>query len=225
MFNRLLFCTLGVYLMGFTPLNAQTLTPSQLDIPPEVIEDSPTLQRWLEKIPDVSREIRRDPSFKSRLRLGYAYFPSSDHGSGVYLGFEDLRLGKTPLTLRGEYQESGRGDRLTTGFDLQYYTLPLGLPVNIAPLLGYRYIQTDNYSTDGVNVGARLLLVLSRTGAADIALTQSFVSPTSGNEVGITSLSVGYAVTRQVRIAADIQAQNSRGGKDSRVGILLEWQP
>ena len=69
------------------------------------------------------------------------------------------------------------------------------------------------------------MLALSRTGAADIAVSQSFVSPGSGDEVGITSLSVGYAVTRQLRIAADLQAQNSRGSKDSRVGILLEWMP
>ena len=196
-----------------------------IDLSPEVIEQSPTLQRWLKEIPDISHDIRHDPSFRTRLRLGYSQYPSSGDAGGIYVGAEDIFIGKTGLTVRGEYQEAFNGSRLTTGVDLQYYTLPLGLYANVAPVLGYRYIQTDNYSTDGVNVGVRLMLALSRTGAADIAVSQSFVSPGSGDEVGITSLSVGYAVTRQLRIAADLQAQNSRGSKDSRVGILLEWMP
>jgi hypothetical protein len=91
--------------------------------------------------------------------------------------------------------------------------------------VGYRNLETGDYSTDGVNVGARLLLVLSRTGAADVSLTQSFVSPGSSEEVGITTLSFGYAVTRNLRLSTDIQKQNSREEKDSRVGIVLEWMP
>ena len=108
---------------------------------------------------------------------------------------------------------------------MQYYILPLGYPVNIAPVVGYRYIETNHYSTDGVNVGLKLMLPLSRNGAADISVTQSFVSPGSSNEVGITSFSVGYALTPKLRLAADIQAQNSREAKDNRFGIVLEWMP
>jgi hypothetical protein len=103
--------------------------------------------------------------------------------------------------------------------------LPLGSYINVAPLVGYRNIESNDYSTDGVNVGARLMLALSRTGAADVSLTQSFVSPGSSDEVGITTLSFGYAVTRNLRLSTDIQKQNSREEKDSRVGIVLEWMP
>ncbi len=102
---------------------------------------------------------------------------------------------------------------------------PLGSYVNIAPLVGYRHLQTDEYSTDGVNVGARLKLVLSRGGAADISLTQSWVAPGTTEEVGLTTLSFGYAMTRNLRLSTDIQKQNSRQSKDSRVGIVLEWMP
>lgn len=111
------------------------------------------------------------------------------------------------------------------GADLHYYVRPLGGYVNIAPLVGYRHLQTNEHSTDGVNVGARLLLVLSRGGAADIALSQSWVAPGTSEEVGLTTLSVGYAVTNNLRLSTDIQKQNSRQSKDSRVGIALEWMP
>jgi hypothetical protein len=141
------------------------------------------------------------------------------------LGIEDIRLGATSLTVRAEYQGTATGDRLTTGADVQYYLLPLGFYGNIAPLIGYRYLQSDDYSTQGVNVGVKLVLALSRTGAADMVLTQSFVAPGSGEEVGITSLTVGYAVTKNLRIAADLAIQNSPESKDGRVGIIWEWLP
>lgn len=38
------------------------------------------------------------------------------------------------------------------------------------------------------------MLALSRTGAADISLAQSFISPGGDQEVGITSISAGYTV-------------------------------
>jgi hypothetical protein len=157
--------------------------------------------------------------------LGYAEFPSSDNSSGVILGVEDVFFGQTSLTLSGDYQTAFNGNRTAIGGNLQYYLLPLGDYVNLAPMVGYRYIQTGNYSTDGLNLGLKLKLALSRTGAADITVSQSFISPSGDNEVGLTTLSVGYAITSNLRLAADIQAQNSRARKDSSVGILLEWLP
>lgn len=141
------------------------------------------------------------------------------------VGVEDVFIGRTGLTVSGDYHVSFNGDREAFGADLRYYVLPLGSYVNVAPLVGYRNLDTDEYSTDGINVGVRLLLVLSRTGAADLALTQSFVSVGSSEEVGITTLSVGYALTRDLRLSTDIQKQNARQAKDSRVGIVLEWMP
>jgi hypothetical protein len=90
-------------------------------------------------------------------------------------------------------------------------------------LIGYRSIKSENYTTDGVNVGAKLMLVLSRTGAADLSITQSFVSPTSSDEVGITTISFGYSLTDNLRLATDIQKQNSRKENDNRFGMTLEW--
>ena len=207
------------------PQPTPTPAAGELDLSPEIIESSPVLQRWRQNVPNVLRDIRNDPSFRTRLRLGYSQFPSSDDASGVNLGVEDFFLGKTGLTLSGEYQTSFNGDRSAYGGDLRYYVLPLGGYINIAPVLGYRHLETEKYSRGGVNVGARLMLVLSRGGAADISLTQSWVSPGSDEEIGLTTLSFGYAVTRNVRVATDIQRQNARENKDSRVGIVFEWMP
>ena len=198
---------------------------TDLDLDRKIRQESPVLERWLEKIPDIAEDIRRDPSFRTRIRLGYAEFPSSDNSSGVILGVEDVFFGQTSLTLSGDYQTAFNGKRTAIGGNLQYYLLPLGDYVNLAPMVGYRYIQTGNYSTDGLNLGLKLKLALSRTGAADITVSQSFISPGGDNEVGLTTLSVGYAITSNLRLAADIQAQNSRARKDSSVGILLEWLP
>ena len=201
-------------------------TPAQeLDLSPEIIENSPVLQRWLRQVPNVLEEIRNEPSFRTRLRLGYSQFPSTGQAAGFNVGVEDVFIGRSGLTVSGDYQRSFNGDRESFGADLRYYVLPLGSYINVAPQVGYRNLTTGNFSTDGVNVGARLMLALSRTGAADASLTQSFVSPGSNDEVGITTLSFGYAVTANLRLSTDIQKQNSKEDKDSRVGIVLEWMP
>ena len=197
----------------------------QLDLSPEIIEGSPVLQRWLRQVPNVMKDIVNDPSFRTRLRLGYSQFPSTGQAGGVNVGVEDLFIGRTGFTVSGEYQAAFNGDRTAWGSDLHYYVRPLGSYVNVAPVLGYRHLQTNRYSTDGLNLGLRLLLVLSRGGASDISLTQSWVAPGTDNEVGITTLSVGYALTHNLRLSTDIQKQNARQHKDSRVGIVLEWMP
>jgi len=92
-------------------------------------------------------------------------------------------------------------------------------------VVGYRYIQTNDYHTQGMNVGAKIMLALSRSGAADLAFSQSFISPGSDNEVGISTLSVGYALSNNLRISTDLQQQNSRTQKDNQVGLYLEWMP
>ncbi|KJH73102.1 hypothetical protein [Aliterella atlantica] len=196
-----------------------------LDLDPQIIEDSPVLQRWQRQIPNILEEIENEPSFRTRLRLGYSYFPSQEQAGGVNIGIEDVFIGRSRLTASGEYQRAFGEDFINYGGDLYYYLRPLGSYVNVAPLVGYRHLQTDEYSTDGVNLGARLKLVLSRGGAADISLTQSWVAPGTAEEVGLTTLSFGYAVTQNLRLSTDIQKQNSRQSKDSRVGIVLEWMP
>jgi hypothetical protein len=201
----------------------------QLDLDSEVIENSPVLQRWLQDIPDLLSDIYRDPSFRTRLRLGYSQFLSDDRASGLNVGVEDVLIGRTGLTVSGEYQLTFDGDRdserdlQTYGVDLRYYALPLGGYFNIAPVIGYRHLETSDYTTSGANLGLRLLLSLSRTGAADISVTQSWVAPGRDEEVGLTTFSFGYALTHNLRLSTDIQNQNSPQSKDNRVGIVLEW--
>ena len=193
------------------------------DIPNDVIQESPTLQRWLQEVPDLLEDIRHDPSFRTQLRLGFTTFPSTNNAVGLNLGIEDIFIRRTGLTLSADYQTAFNGDRNAFGADLNYFLLPLGGYVNVAPFVGYRYVQSNDFNTDGVNLGLRLMLVFSRTGAGDISLSQSFISPGGAQEVGITSLTAGYAVLPQLRLSTDLEYQNSTENNDSRAGINLEF--
>lgn len=220
-----------LYGLGFSVCLLLTASPGwceqlnnaqDLDLSQEVIKNSPVLRKWRSRIPNVLEDIKNDPSFRTRLRFGYSQFPSTGQAAGINIGVADAFIGGNG-TISGDYETAFNGKREAYGADLNYYLRPLGSYVNIAPVVGYRHLETDRYSTDGVNLGAKLLLVLSRGGGADISLTQSWVAPGSSEEVGLTKFSVGYAVTRNLRFSTDIQKQNARLGKDSRVGIVLEW--
>jgi hypothetical protein len=203
-------------------LDPEVVAPT-LDLDPAVIEGSPTLQRWLDNIPDVANEIRHRPSFRTRLRVGYAQFPSTGQIGGAMAAVEDVFVVPgTGLTASADYSRSWNGQRESYGGEARYYLLPLGGYFNLAPTVGYRSLSTPAYQTDGLDVGLRLMLVPSRGGGADLALSQRWVTPGSEDEVGITSLAIGYAVTRQLRVGTDFQLQNSRFGQDSRLGLLLE---
>ena len=194
----------------------------RLDLSDRVIQKSPTLQRWLKEVPDILEDIRYDPSFRTRLRLGFTIFSSTDNAAGINFGIEDIFINRTGLTISADYQSAFNGNRNAVGADLHYFLLPLGNYVNIAPLVGYRYVQSNDFNTDGLHVGLRLMLAFSRTGAGDISLSQSFISPGDSEEVGITSLSVGYGVTSKLRLSTDLEWQNSIADKDRRAGINLE---
>ncbi len=201
-----------------------TSEPPPLELHPSVIEQSPVLQRWLEQTPDIASEIRNQPSFRTRLRVGYANFPSAGEVSGVQVGVEDVFLiPGTGLTASGDYSRSGNGQHQSYGGEARYYLLPLGGYVNLAPTIGYRALSTPEYSTDGLNLGLRLMVIPSRGGGADLAISQQWVAPGSENEVGLTSLTLGYAISRQLRLGTDLQFQNSRFGQESRWGLSLEW--
>lgn len=221
--NSILCLALGGLPLAAMADSSSPPTAADLDLDPALIEDSPLLQRWLEEIPNVQSEIRRDPSFRTRLRLGYSQFPANEQAAGFNVGIEDVFLGRTGLTISGGYQRSFNGSLETYGADLHYYVLPLGSSINLAPVVGYRHLETNGSETDGVNLGARLRLIPSRTGAADITLTQSWVAPGTDEETGISTLSFGYAVTDDLRIATDLEKQNAPTRKDSRVAIVLEW--
>lgn len=210
-----------------TPSETLALDPDAvaptLDLDPAVIEGSPTLQRWLEDVPDVADEIRHWPSFRTRLRVGYAQFPSTGQAGGFGAALEDVFVVPgTGLAASVDYSRSWNGQRESYGGEARYYLLPLGGYFNLAPTLGYRSLSTPAYQTDGLDVGLRLMLVPSRGGGADLAISQRWVAPGSEREVGITSLAIGYAVTRRLRLGTDFQQQNSRFGQDSRVEVSLE---
>lgn len=196
---------------------------NSIDLLPEVIQESPVLQKWQEEIPDILQDIHHDPAFLTRFRLGFTTFPSSEDAGGLNVGIEDIFIKRTGLTVSADYQTAFNGNRNAAGANLHYFLLPLGSYVNFAPMVGYRYVQNNDFFTDGVRVGLRMMLSFSRTGGGDISVSQSFINPGGREEVGITSFSVGYALTSHLRLSGDIERQNSIEAKDSRTGINLEW--
>lgn len=226
MFNSLLIRTWSLLCLAsitLVPNSARAETPSQLDIPPEIIQDSPVLQKWLQEVPNVLDQIHHDPSFRTRLGVGLAVFPADDDLTGVKIAIEDIFLGRTGLTVSADYQTSFKNDRVNTGTDLHYFLFPLGGFVNVAPMIGYRYVESGDFNTDGVNVGLRVMLALSRTGAADISLSQSFVSPQGDREIGLFRIDVGYSLTSHIRISTGWKIENSKEDKDNSLSIGLQY--
>ncbi len=201
------------------PQPSENKEPARTDI----LDTSPVFQRWNREVPNILDDIRRDPAFRTRARLGLSYFPSTFDSLGWNVGIEDVFIGRTGLTVSGDYQATFTGDRKAGGGEFRYYLLPLGGYFNIAPVLGYRYLETPRYITDGLNVGAKFQLVVSRTGATDISLTQTWVAPQQSEEVGITKFSFGYALTQNLRLSTEIEKQNSKQKKDTRFAISFEW--
>ncbi len=182
-------------------------------------QDSPVLQRWQQQIPNVLEAIENDPSFRTRWRLGYG---ESNQQGRVDLGVEDIFLGDR-LTLSGDYQRGNSNGNSTYGAELRYYLLPLGNYVNVAPVVGYRQINSQDLTASGVRVGGRLQVVLSRPSGADLALSQTWVAPGSSQEIAITNLALGYAIARNLRVGTQWQLE-SRGGKsDRRLGVFFEF--
>ncbi len=208
------------------PLVVQTpANHHSIDISPEIINGSPVLQKWLQGIPDVMSEIGTDPSFRTRVKVGYSQYPSTGQTGGFHFAVDDLFFGKGGLSASANYHFASSGGRNAYGVDAQYYLFPLGGYINLTPLVGFRHLATDKYSRDGVNIGMKLMLVPSRGGGADIAISQSWVGFGSRSETGLTTLSVGYALTHNLRLSTDIQQQNAPENYDSRVGFGIEWMP
>lgn len=226
--KKLINWLICLYCLVPTPLltnsaRADSKIPKDINIPPAIIQNSPVLQKWLQEVPNVLKDIYRDPSFRTHFNFGLVVFPSSQDTTGIKIALQDLFLGRTGFTLSADYQTSFNGDRVSTGGDLHYFLLPLGSYVNFAPLIGYRYLQSDEFNQDGVNLGLRLILALSRTGAADISLAQSFVAPGSDQEVGLFSVAIGYSISSRVRLSTSWETQNSRYREDNAFSIGLQY--
>ena len=200
------------------PASSQSLP---IDIPPQ-IRSSPTLQKWLRSVPNIQQDINNDPSFKTRVRLGYTRV-TQGNTDGLSLGLEDVRLGSTPVTLSASYNTS-RTDS-SWGIDVQPYLFPLGGYFNLAPVVGIRSLSTSTTQTTGLNLGARLLLVPSRGGGADVTIQQTWTAIGTDQEVGIGKVSIGYAIAPKLRIATDLERWQGRSVFETRASLLLEWMP
>ena len=198
----------------------------EFELEPGTVNRSPVLQDWVEETPDVLREIRREPSFPSRLQLSYALFPSSGDERGLSIGVEDVFVGDLPLTVNADYGANFDGndsDREAYGAHLRYYVLPVGGYVNVAAIVGYRHVEAVDYSESGVQMGFQVKVIPSRGGGADFAYTQTWVSPTEDDSVMITGLEFGYGLTERLRLATDVEWQFAPGATDSHLGIGVEW--
>lgn len=232
---NIFFSPASIFLLSLfifsSPVSGETIeklpNDETFDVDPDIINNSPVIQEWIKEIPDVGAKIRHQPSFPTLFRWGYSQFPSNNHSGGFFVGVEDVFLGNTPLTFSADYttdlSDNPKGERLSLGASLQYYILPLGNYINIAPVVGYKYIATNGYHSDGVNVGVKVKFALSPQGAADISLIQSFVAPTSDNEVGVTEIRAGYAINEHLRLSSGISWENSVQQEDSQLNIGFEW--
>lgn len=216
---------LTFFLTACLSLNINLASANELDLDQEIIDNSPLFERWLQEIPNVLEDIKHEPRFSTRFRFGYNQYTSTEDSAGWLIGVEDLWIGETPLSLNALYQGSFSGNRTALATQFQYYLLPLGNFINVAPVIGYRYLQSEDYSTTGVNLGARLVLALSATGASDIFIQQSFILPFQGQQVGITTFSFSYSLSPQLRLSTDIELENSVAAKDTRFAVLLEITP
>jgi hypothetical protein len=167
----------------------------------------PLEQRWLEQIPDVRSQINQQPGFVTRWRLGYI----QDYWEA---GVADWFWGGTPITFNAAYQQPSTGDRPSEyRVEINYYLFPLGNELNVAPIAGY---QSGTFS-----LGARVQLLLSRPSAADLSLTQQWLIRGNSLTDSQTRISLGYAVTNQLRLATEWRGDQS----GNRVGLFLELLP
>jgi hypothetical protein len=191
-----------------SPIEPKNTLPSSLDIEPQILQNSPTLRQWMRQVPNVLESIENDPSFKPRLSISYTELDNSSHPGGLSIGIEDMPIGQTGLTVSADYTTLF-SNRQSGGLNLQHYLLPMGSYVNITPVVGFRSLVDESYNVDGVTIGAKLILALSRNGAADISFSQTFTSPGTVDEAGIWKVKVGYALTSRLRFTADVQQQNT----------------
>lgn len=204
------------------PVAAQEASPgTDLDLPPGLLQGSPVLRRWLEKPPNLQQDIRRDPSFPTRIQVGVIR-SQQDRNFGVQVGVEDVFVGRSGLSFSSLYQQISDNNRFQV--NARYYLLPLGSRLNLAPQVGYGFAHLDDRSSSGLDLGYKAILVLSR-GSADLSFGQSWTQPGSKDQTRLTRLGASYAVTRNLRLATDFQWQRTGDHTDRRVGVFLEWSP
>jgi len=213
------FAITAIALLGAPPVLGQGIA-EELELDPKIVEESPVLQRWFQEVPDVLEDLRTEPAVPTRVEAGIADF---DERLGTRLAIEDLYLGKTRLSVAGNYWQSFESRSVSWGAQLRYFVRPLGRKINFAPVVGYRSLGREEFTRDGVAVGGRLVLALSPGGGADASITQLFVSPGSDREVSRTVFAAGYALSDRLRLATTVQRIRSNTGTETDASIGLAW--
>ncbi len=180
---------------------------------------SPTLRRWLANPPDLLEDIENGQAFPTRLGIGISL--AGGRSEAEYsLTLQDVVLGGTRASFSADFYRSGVTNQ-QWGANARYYIAPLGSYFNVAPLVGYRSLVIDGNARNGAELGAKLLFALSPR-AADIAVSQSWVLPAQGPEIGRTLLEFGYTLSPIVRLTAVIQLINSNLRQETSFGMNLE---
>jgi hypothetical protein len=193
--------------------------PVQVEVDPQVIQNSPVLQRWLTNPPDLLEDIYNYPSFGTKLRLGII---SRDDRLGLDVGAEDIFIGQSPFTLSASYQTLFPTPESSFDVKSRYYIFPLGSYFNLAPQLGYRQFNSlDDRSLSGIEVGVQGILVLSPR-SADLRLSHGFTNFATNSELSVTALTASYALGRNFWLGSKIEWRRSPLQSDSRAGIFFE---
>ncbi|NJN63263.1 MAG: hypothetical protein HC795_18650, partial [Coleofasciculaceae cyanobacterium RL_1_1] len=176
---------------------------NHLDIPAS-LQTSPTLKNGKPRFPMLLLILKLTPlSRHASVSATKSFGDRATTPTGWQIGIEDLRLGQTRATLSTGYSQNSTGSDRDLYADLNYSLMPLGQNFQIAPTIGYRRLTVNHLATSGLELGWRTRLILSRRSAADITLDQTWVAPGTDQETGRTKLSLGYAITKNVRIATD----------------------
>ena len=191
---------------------------SEVGLEAEDLDNSRVLQRWLDSPPDILDEIRNKPAVPLRLRGGLA------SNREWTVGVEDITL-YDRITLSGFYRRAfdEQSDE-DYGGDLRYYVLPRGSYFNIAPQLGFRHLDLADGLTEGLWAGLVGTISLA-PGAADLTVAYGFVEPISSDEATVGSVTAAYHVTRELRLAGQVNWRHTIFQNDIAVGVLLEWAP
>jgi len=207
---------IGAIAVGERAIFAQ---PVRVDVDPQVIQDSPVLQRWLVSPPDLLQDIYYAPIFDTKFRVGMI---SRNNRLGLDVGIEDVFIASSPVTLSASYQTLFPTPESSFDLKARYYLLPLGYYVNIAPQVGYRQVNAlDARSVSGLEVGLQGILVLSPR-SADLRFSHGFTNFATDSELSVTAVTASYALGRSLWVGSKIEWRRSPIQSDSRVGIMLE---
>lgn len=187
----------------------------------ELIESSPTLQRWLEQPPDLLQELQSRSLIPTRMQAGL-------DPDAWTVGLEDVRLFDR-LTVSGDYRrgfEGGEGSsERQFGSALRYYLAPLGSLVNVAPVVGYRQVEGLDQTLRGVELGAHAVLIPA-PGAADLTLSYTWISPSADQPTAtLAQVTSAYTLTPSIRVGARYRRFSYAGDPDTSFGMIVEWIP